>query len=51
MEANGSHGAEGEGIPARTDEAASFDEPAGLSVAGNTIYVADTNHHLIKRST
>ena len=27
---------------------ASFDEPAGLSVAGNTLYIADTNNHRIR---
>ena len=34
--------ADGEGI------AASFDEPGGISAAGGTLYVADTNNHLIR---
>src|SRR6185437_3814820 len=38
----------GTGKPGRDDEPASFDEPAGLSVAGNKLYVADTNNHLIR---
>ncbi len=31
-----------------SDKPARFDEPAGLSVAGNKIYVADTNNHLVR---
>ncbi len=29
-------------------EAATFDEPGGLSVAGGKLYIADTNNHLIR---
>jgi sugar lactone lactonase YvrE/thiol-disulfide isomerase/thioredoxin len=38
----------GTGKPGHEDDPASFDEPAGLSVAGNKLYVADTNNHLIR---
>lgn len=31
-----------------TDEPAKFDEPAGLSLGGDVLYVADTNNHLIR---
>jgi hypothetical protein len=31
-----------------TASAARFDEPAGLSAAGNRLYVADTNNHLVR---
>ena len=31
-----------------TDEPPRFDEPAGLSIAGETAYIADTNNHLIR---
>ena len=34
--------------PGSTDEPALFDEPGGLSVAGNSLYVADTNNHKIR---
>jgi hypothetical protein len=29
-------------------KAARFFEPGGLSVAGNTLYIADTNNHAIR---
>ncbi|MCH9022304.1 MAG: alkyl hydroperoxide reductase, partial [Planctomycetes bacterium] len=41
----------GSGQEGRTDgvaDEASFDEPAGMSIAGGKIYVADTNNHLIR---
>ena len=38
----------GSGAPGSTDEPALFDEPGGLSVAGDDLYVADTNNHLIR---
>lgn len=31
-----------------TRDAAHFDEPAGLAVAGGTLFVADTNNHLVR---
>lgn len=31
-----------------TGNEASFNEPGGLSLAGNTLYIADTNNHLIR---
>lgn len=31
-----------------TDDPALFDEPGGVSVAGTTLYVADTNNHAIR---
>ena len=38
----------GNGKPGSGDEPAQFDEPAGISVAGDKLYVADTNNHLIR---
>jgi thiol-disulfide isomerase/thioredoxin len=38
----------GSTAPGSTDEPARFDEPGGLSIAGNDLYVADTNNHLIR---
>ncbi len=39
----------GSGKPGQSDGArASFYEPGGLSVAGNNLYVADTNNHAIR---
>jgi DNA-binding beta-propeller fold protein YncE len=41
----------GTGEPGRNDgpaARATFDEPAGLGVAGGKLYVADTNNHLIR---
>jgi DNA-binding beta-propeller fold protein YncE/thiol-disulfide isomerase/thioredoxin len=32
----------------RTDQPARFDEPAGLSIAANKLFVADTNNHLVR---
>jgi thiol-disulfide isomerase/thioredoxin len=34
--------------PGSSDDAAQFDEPGGLSVGGSTLYVADTNNHVIR---
>ena len=34
--------------PGSTDNPPLFDEPGGLSVAGNKLYVADTNNHAIR---
>jgi len=38
----------GTGRPGKSDDPAQFDEPAGLTVAGGKLYVADTNNHLIR---
>jgi thiol-disulfide isomerase/thioredoxin len=38
----------GTGKPGTADEPAQFHEPAGLALAGQTLYVADTNNHLIR---
>ncbi len=38
----------GTGKPGTQDEPAELSEPAGLSVAGNKLYIADTNNHLIR---
>ncbi len=38
----------GTGRPGRDDEPPSFDEPAGITAAGDKLYVADTNNHLIR---
>src|SRR5262249_31543916 len=42
------HPIAGTGKPGHDDSPASFDEPAGLSAAGEKLYVADTNNHLIR---
>ena len=34
--------------PGSSDEAPSFYQPGGLSIAGETLYVADTNNHLVR---
>lgn len=34
--------------PGLADDPAQFDEPAGLSLAGDVLYVADTNNHAIR---
>jgi thiol-disulfide isomerase/thioredoxin len=38
----------GNGKPGSGDSPPQFDEPAGVSVAGGKLYVADTNNHLIR---
>lgn len=38
----------GTGEAGRTDDPPRFYEPAGLALARNTLYVADTNNHLIR---
>jgi thiol-disulfide isomerase/thioredoxin len=39
----------GDAKPGRNDgRPGRFDEPAGVSIAGNTLFVADTNNHLIR---
>jgi thiol-disulfide isomerase/thioredoxin len=38
----------GDGQPGLADQPARFDEPAGLSVAEASLYVADTNNHAIR---
>jgi DNA-binding beta-propeller fold protein YncE len=38
----------GNGKPGHSDNPPQFDEPAGLSIAGGKLYVADTNNHLIR---
>jgi thiol-disulfide isomerase/thioredoxin len=38
----------GSGDPGSADDPPQFDEPAGVSVAGNKLYVADTNNHAIR---
>ena len=37
-----------ESDPGSADAPAQFDEPAGISIAGDVLYVADTNNHLIR---
>lgn len=39
----------GDGEPGLRDDPPRFSEPAGLAVAGNTLFVADTNNHLIRK--
>ncbi len=34
--------------PGRSDTPARFDEPAGLSIAADKLYIADTNNHLVR---
>jgi len=38
----------GDGKEGSGDEPAQFDEPGGVSIADNKLYVADTNNHLIR---
>ncbi|MCE9608085.1 MAG: hypothetical protein K8U03_24630 [Planctomycetia bacterium] len=38
----------GNGQPGLADAPAQFDEPTGISIAGDIIYVADTNNHAIR---
>lgn len=38
----------GTGKPGASDDPATFDEPAGLSVAAGKLYIADTNNHQIR---
>jgi thiol-disulfide isomerase/thioredoxin len=38
----------GDGQPGDRNDPPRFSEPAGLAVAGNTLYVADTNNHRIR---
>ncbi|PHR98261.1 MAG: hypothetical protein COA78_26395 [Blastopirellula sp.] len=38
----------GTGEPGHDDKASTFDEPAGISHAKGTLYIADTNNHLIR---
>jgi sugar lactone lactonase YvrE len=38
----------GDGKPGKEDNPPRFDEPAGLSIAGDKLYVADTNNHRIR---
>lgn len=38
----------GTGEHGKDDAAGTFDEPAGLAIAGGKLYVADTNNHLIR---
>ena len=39
----------GDGSPGDRDDPPRFFEPAGLSIAGATLYVADTNNHRIRK--
>ena len=39
----------GDGSPGDRDQPPRFSEPAGLSVAGTDLYVADTNNHQIRK--
>src|SRR5207244_11780191 len=39
----------GDGRPGDRENPPRFSEPAGLSVAGTDLYVADTNHHQIRK--
>ncbi len=36
-------------VPGFSDSPAKFDEPAGISIAGDTLFVADTNNHAIRK--
>lgn len=38
----------GTGQPGKDDQPATFDEPAGISVAAGKLYIADTNNHAIR---
>jgi hypothetical protein len=38
----------GDGHSGKEDDPPRFHEPAGLSIAGNLLYVADTNNHCIR---
>ncbi len=38
----------GTGKPGNADEPAQYDEPSGLAIANNKLYVADTNNHAIR---
>ncbi len=38
----------GTGEPGKSDEAPTFDEPAGITAAAGKLFVADTNNHLIR---
>lgn len=38
----------GDGTKGKQEKPARFSEPAGLTIAGNTLYVADTNNHLVR---
>jgi DNA-binding beta-propeller fold protein YncE len=38
----------GTGKPGKTDEPATFDEPAGIAHVKGKLYIADTNNHLIR---
>jgi len=38
----------GTGRPGKSDDPASFDEPAGITAAGGKLFVADTNNHLLR---
>ncbi len=38
----------GDGKPGKEDQPARFNEPAGIHIAGDTAYIADTNNHLIR---
>ncbi|MDA1050555.1 MAG: thioredoxin-like domain-containing protein [Planctomycetota bacterium] len=41
----------GTGEPGISDAPAQFDEPAGITYANGTLYIADTNNHLIRTLT
>ena len=38
----------GTGQPGKTDQPPAFYEPSGVSLAGNALYIADTNNHAIR---
>jgi thiol-disulfide isomerase/thioredoxin len=38
----------GDGKPGTSDDPARLDEPGGITAAGDTLYIADTNNHLIR---
>jgi hypothetical protein len=38
----------GDGLPGNDDDPPRFQEPAGLCVAGDQLFVADTNNHCIR---
>jgi sugar lactone lactonase YvrE/thiol-disulfide isomerase/thioredoxin len=39
----------GDGTPGDRNDPSRFSEPAGLAIAGDVLYVADTNNHLVRK--
>jgi len=48
VETGSTHTLAGTGEAGASDQPARFDEPGGVSFAGDTLYVADTNNHAIR---